>query len=176
MSIEKKLHSVSWAALQIDKVTWFLLAGCALPFLFHLIPWGFSVPIGAVWLPLFYAPCIAALLYRPHVGILAGLIAPGLNFLLFGRPESSVLMPLTADLFIFTALTWAISRRLRFAAPLIAFLAARLITSMLWGGVPAPVLSPAWWAFWADRAVLCAPGILMLLILGIVCDRWKERT
>ncbi|MBU9889121.1 MAG: hypothetical protein KTQ49_04555 [Candidatus Omnitrophica bacterium] len=169
MSFKKKSLTAAVAALQIDKVTVFLLASCVLPSFFHMIPWGFSVPVGAVWLPMFYAPCAAALLYRPHVGILAGLFAPGLNALLFGRPDAGLVLPLTADLVIFTAVTWRLSARIKIAAPLVAFVAAKVLTYWVFDGAHASAFSSGGWSAWLTGLALSLPGILMFVVIGLFC-------
>lgn len=165
MNTEKRFYPVSWATIQIDKITWFLVASCVLPFLFHLIPWSFSVPIGAVWLPMFYAPCAAALLYRPHVGILVSLLAPWLNSLILGRPESHLIVSLTADLFVFTLLIWKISRWFGSAAVLIAFLTAKLASELLFGDIG---------VLWMKRLAFSLPGMLMLFVISLFCTYFKK--
>ncbi|HOW59263.1 MAG TPA: hypothetical protein PLO78_06010 [Candidatus Omnitrophota bacterium] len=174
MSPGKKLAAISLSTMQFDKITWVLSATCFLPFLFHLIPWHFPVPIGAVWLPMFYAPCLAALLYRPHVGIFAALIAPSLNSVLFGRPENQMVLSLTVDLLVFTMLTWEISKRFMMIAPLIGFLTAKLVGQILFRGASGSLFSLESWTLWVKHLGLSFPGILMLFVISIFCIRWKE--
>ena len=85
-----------------------------------------------------------------------------------------MLVPLTADLLFFTVLAVVISRRLKRTAALLAFVAARFVTFGLFAKVAAPVLSLDWWMALAGQFALCAPGILMLLIISIVCVRWMK--
>ena len=65
--------------LQIPHTLIILAATMLLPVLFHLIPPVRDVPMGARLLPLFYAPLVAVLLFRPHVGLIAAALAPMLN-------------------------------------------------------------------------------------------------
>ena len=73
-----------------------------LPILFNLLPTFDSTPLGARILPMFFAPLIASLIYRPHVGLLAALCAPLINYSITAKPASDIFLILTIELVVFT--------------------------------------------------------------------------
>lgn len=65
---------------------------------------------GGRWLPIFYAPLAAALLFHPAVALAASLAAPFLNHLLTSFPDLPTAAVLSLELFVF-ALTMQLIRR-----------------------------------------------------------------
>src|SRR3990172_7405742 len=57
----------------------------ALPFLVHLAPPVGGIQMGAIMLPIFYAPLVAIFLFHPAVSIVAAMLAPTINLLVTGR-------------------------------------------------------------------------------------------
>ncbi|MCP4295349.1 MAG: hypothetical protein GY786_07060 [Proteobacteria bacterium] len=118
---------------QIHETLLVILATMGLPVLVHLLPTFNSTPLGAILLPMFIAPLIASLLYKPHVSLLAAFSVPLLSFSLTSRPESGIFLLMFLELLIFTILSLQLNRRR--INPLghvfIAFLAAKLF-SLIW--------------------------------------------
>ncbi len=118
---------------QIPETMLIILATMGLPILVHLLPTYNSTPLGAVLLPMFIAPLIASLLYKPHVSLLAAFSVPLLSFSLTSKPESGIFLLMFVELLIFTILSLQLNRRR--INPLghvfIAFLAAKLF-SLIW--------------------------------------------
>ena len=89
---------------QIKEIIFVLAFSILLQVLIHLIPSG-STPLGAVLLPLFYAPFIAALFYRVHVGLTVAVLSPICNYLITGNPVIGLIGIVTLELVIFVLLT-----------------------------------------------------------------------
>ena len=56
---------------EIDKLFFVLLSMLFVPFFFHIIPQNPQAPLGAIWLPIFYAPLFAVIYFKKHVSFLA---------------------------------------------------------------------------------------------------------
>ena len=87
--------------IQIKEAAIILGITILMPFIIHLLPIVDNVPIGARLLPIFYAPLIAVIFFRWHVGLLAALLAPVINFLITGSPQWQVVIILTYELTLF---------------------------------------------------------------------------
>lgn len=79
-----------------------------LPFLIHLIG---GPTAGARWLPMFYAPLLAALLFHPAVALSAAFVAPFLNHVVTGGPALPMVGILTLELIIFVIAVQLLNRR-----------------------------------------------------------------
>jgi hypothetical protein len=105
-----------WISLsQLDKMILTLATTCLLPLLVHTLPFFTAIHIGQQWLPIFYAPLIASLCFRPHVALIAGLCAPTINHVLFGVPEYHMSQLLTLQLLVFCGLFILIKKYWRVA-------------------------------------------------------------
>ncbi len=87
MTESTKLYSLGYdKAKTYGLVTLFVVGSIALPQLCHLIPNG-----GAMLLPIYFFTLIAAYKYGLVAGVLTGVLAPIVNYSLFGMPAASVL-------------------------------------------------------------------------------------
>lgn len=130
-----------------------------IPFLFHLLPVQGGVPLGARWLPIFYAPLLVLAVFGWRWALMPALAAPSLNHLLTGRPAAELVGVLTLELALFVGLLVIAARRspwLLMLAPL-AYVSAKLLVGVFLG-IPWEVSLAA-----LQRAL---PGIGMLFILG----------
>ncbi len=161
------------------KNTFLVLAGASLlPVLFHLIPFSGEVPIGAMLLPIFYAPFVGIVLCRPRVGIIAGLLAPVVNSVITGMPAPDVVMMLTIEMAIFTILSSAVYSRWRnfIATAPLSYLAAKFLSSVIFGIVPSFAGAQAsGMAFFLRSVFTGLPGIVMLLIVNWILVVFKKR-
>ncbi len=125
--------SKAWERWEVKDTALVLAMSVILPFLIHLVPSFGAVPTGARFLPMFYAPFIAVILFRPHVAIITALLAPGLNSLLFGLPVQENVFLLTLELLIFSVIVYFIQRKWRCfpGAALLAYLAATFAVTCL---------------------------------------------
>jgi len=151
---------------QIDKLLLVLSAMFFLPVIFHAIPVSSNLPIGAVWLPIFYAPLIAILCFKPHVALFAALSSPIINMLLTGRPSFDVAQTLSYELAIFVLVTnWLSGLKKKFwLAGTIAYLFSKFAVVILMQKDLATVFQPIYHAI---------PGIIILLIINFVVTHTK---
>jgi len=160
--------------LQIPHTLIILAAAMLLPVLFHLIPPVGDVPMGARLLPIFYAPLVAVLLFRPHVGLIAAALAPMLNYLLTGRPEFGLVNLLSVELVTF-ALISVLALRMRLSIWLmvpLALITAKTASFVLLHGLPhLSALSPA--AYWQMTLLNGIPGLLVLIAIAWMVSRYK---
>jgi hypothetical protein len=158
---------------QLAQTTAVLAATMVLPFLIHLLPNINGNLAGAVLLPIFVAPMIATFLFKKHVAILAGIIAPLLNYLIMGHPAPAMVITLAFEIVAFVLLlSWL--KDLRFikylAAPL-AFLAASLLVTIglsLLGRMGEPVST------WLSGVNIALPGILLLGVINVILVQFKK--
>ncbi len=153
-----------------------MVAMVGLPMLVHLLPYGGAVPLGAKLLPLFYAPLIALLWGRWQEALVAGLLVPGLNYLLTGLPAPAMVAVLTVDLMLFVLVARVLLARKPFhwlAAP-IAYVVAKLFSSCLVLLLP---FDTTYLDFlWRSLAV-AIPGLLILWAIQLLLQRiWQSKT
>jgi len=130
-----------------------------LPFLFHLLPVSGGVPLGARWLPIFYAPLLVLAVLGWRWALFPALAAPSLNHLLTGRPTAELVGMLTLELALFVSLLALAARRsprLLLLAPLAYVLAKVFASAFL--GLP--------WEATVAALQRALPGIGALLVLG----------
>jgi hypothetical protein len=144
----------------------------ALPFVFHALPQS-GIPLGARFLPIFYAPLLAAALFPAFVALLAGLLAPLLNHLLLGNPPMPMVVKLSAELVIFSTLILLLKKYLPLwlLAPL-AYLVAK--TAVFFAMAPAALTQGAGWSALAGSLTVALPGIVLLGVLGGVASSWYK--
>jgi len=135
----------------------------ALPFLVHLLPPVRDTQIGAILLPLFYAPLAAVFLFHPGVAILSALLAPYLNHLITGRPTLQVACSLSIEALIFSVVLWVFHRRKEYAVWVVlsAYFLAKVSSGMV-NSIMAPGYSLSQWIGSIEVAL---PGLFILLTL-----------
>lgn len=117
------------AAVQVPATVATIVIAVLLPLLIHIIPVTGNVPLGARLLPIFYAPLLAVMFFRPYVGVFAALTAPVISHWLTGHPTAPMTIILTVEVVTFTLVLAAMQRvKPRFwASALIAYAAAKLV-------------------------------------------------
>ena len=144
------------------------------PFIVHTIG---GPAAGARWLPLFYAPFIAVVLFHPAVGIVAGLLTPFLNHWLTGAPPWGTAVLLSVELVIFATTSHLLLRRwprLWMAAPL-AYLLALLTAVLLLTLMPGILVPAAPGQFFTVTLRQAWPGMFVLLLLNGLMVRGINR-
>lgn len=155
-----------------------LIASCILPVVFHLFPYYGGVPIGAVWLPIFYAPLLGIILFRPHMGIIAGILAPMINAAITGRPDASMVLMLTLDMFLFTIICSVLYKKWHafiLAAPL-AYILAKFSSCVLLGVFPLFIEGAGCLEVFFMSLKMALPGIIMLFLLNIAGVLYQKRS
>jgi hypothetical protein len=161
------------ARYQVTETLIILAATMLLPVLVHLLPNINGNLSGAVLLPIFLAPMIAAFFYKKHVAILAGIFAPLLNYLIMGRPAPEMVIMLASEIVLFALLlVWLknINVIRYIAAPLAYLVASLAVASVLSvvGTLANPVL------FWMNSTTIALPGIILMGIINVAILRFRK--
>ena len=162
---------------EIREIFIVLAVASVLPVLVHLIPSDSVVPVGVRLLPIFYAPLVAIILFRPHVGIIAGLFAPLVNAVITGRPDVQTIYMLTADLFVFTAFLSLIYKRFKtfWGAALVAYLIAKFFSSVVLGIIPEFGAGQGRIEFFLYTIKISEPGLLILLLINFLAVKYIKK-
>ena len=144
-----------------------------LPFVFHLLPSYDDSAWGPRLLPLFYAPIIAALRYKPHVSIILAVVPLVLNHLITGRPTGPAALQLSLELLVFTGFArffartqlpfWLIGPAAYVLGKPVMMLILFLITSLPGHGDPVD------WAL--STFLLAIPGVFILGLIGLFAGK-----
>jgi len=143
-----------------------------LPMAIHMIPSWDDSPIGGKLIPIFYAPLIAALTRRIHVSVIASVVSPWLNYLIFGQPSLFLAMAFSLQLIPFCWVVYLFSVRYdcRFLMGPLAYLVCKpivLIVFLLFPRIApeANAISYLFISTWNS-----APGVIILGIIGYCVD------
>lgn len=90
-----------------------LLVAWLVPLGVHLVPWKGDTPLTVSLLPVFWTALVAVYLYGGGVGLLAGLAAPLVDFLVMGFSTSREIFILAVEVTVFVA----VLRQLIYRAP-----------------------------------------------------------
>ncbi len=157
-------------------LTVIVLAVCVgVPFLIHLIPFSGSVPIGAMLLPLFYAPLVAMILFRFQVAFVAAMLAPIVNYALTGQPILEITLLLSLELGLFSVFGYFLlqGRILKWLAAPLAYIFAKLISSLMIGWFPVEMTSLDFWMTSVSNGLT---GLLILLVINVlVLQLWRNK-
>lgn len=141
-----------------------------LPFIVHSIG---GPPVGARWLPLFYAPFLAAMMFHPLVSLTAGMITPFLNHIATGSPVLPVAIILSFELAVFSVVAYQFSRRRPAfwgAAPL-AYILAKVSSLLFLAIWPGQLVQATPWQFFTTSLMNAWPGLLVLLAINWLAVR-----
>jgi len=161
--------------VQIKETILMLSVSVLLPFIIHFIPAFGNVPAGAVLLPMFYAPLIALIFFRAHVGFLTALLAPTINYLITGNPLYSLIAPITIELTAFVLLFNFISKvkYFKIASAPIAYILSKISILVLVSAFPL-ILKTSGTAFF-QSLLNAIPGIVTLLIINLSLIELKKK-
>jgi hypothetical protein len=156
-------------SFQLKETVILLFASVALQFGIHFIRFS-SVPAGAILLPMFIAPLIACIFFRLHTALIAGILAPTVNYLITGAPKPELLLSLTAELVLFTLLVHVLLnfKRIKMFAAVAGILSAKVFSSLL-----LPLFGTSGLGL-VESITTAVPGILLLFLLNVLLLRYKE--
>lgn len=144
-----------------------------LPFVVHMIPSWDDSPIGGKLLPIFYAPLIAAMTRKWHVSVVASIVSPWLNYLIFGAPNLALASMLSLQLvpFCYAAFWAGKTYGARFWIGPAAFLVSKPTVLLLFFIVPSlmPRVNP--FQFIHHTTVQAIPGLILLGIISYLTNR-----
>ncbi len=163
------------AILQIPAALLTLFLMWLLPFLVHLVPLSGPVPLGARLLPIFYAPLLAAWLFRPAIALIASLLMPFLNHVFTGMPTLPMSILLSLELIVFS-LVLLLNRNYWPQWPLapLAFVLGKVVPAVVLIFFPILTVSP--WAYLTSSLQNGLPGLLILLLLHLVVLRFTRQS
>ena len=160
--------------LRVAETMLLLLGSVILQFIIHLIPPVNGIPLGQILLPAFYAPLIAILFFRLHVGLIAAIAGPILNYFITGAPKPEILAALTIEVAIFTIVYNILinDTRIKNTSAFISIIAAVLFSFLL-----LPILDESSFANanFLQSFIIIIPGIVLLSFLNIFLLRYKSK-
>jgi hypothetical protein len=142
-------------------------ATLAFPYLVHLLPAGQGPQVGATYLPIFWAPLLAVLLFGFVPALAAAALGPIVNHWVTGSPPEFLLMAMTLELVGFVVilrLLLSLSPRNVLAVPL-AYLAAKVLVVV--AQQPAAVTAASTWSGLGSSLQTALPGIVILTVVGV---------
>ncbi|HBG60546.1 MAG: hypothetical protein A2Y03_09795 [Omnitrophica WOR_2 bacterium GWF2_38_59] len=163
----------SLASVQADKILLTFFAMLVIPILFHMIPSRGPYPIGAVWLPIFYAPLFSSIVYKRHVAITSCIISPWINTFFTGMPRLEIASKLSFELIVFAVFAQIIFHSKRYCrfVGFIAFVFAKVFSYLI-----IYFLSERFeLSNMFSELTLALPGIFVLLIIGLFSKNITER-
>ena len=169
------INAETMKKLQIKETVLLLGGSILLQFIIHLVPSYNNVPVGAILLPMFYAPLIAAVFFKPHVAVLTGILTPLLNYALTGFPVPANGAVLTVELLVFALAASFLLRKnnSKNVSALLALLCAKAASWMIFVSIPfAGVFTSG---FFIQSFITAVPGIFVLSLLNIFLVHSKEK-
>jgi hypothetical protein len=161
--------------LMVKETVVLLALSAALPFLAHLIPAVNGTPMGAILLPIFYAPLIGVILFRFHVGVLVAALAPFINLAIIGMPSAAMASLLAVELVMFVGFTQLFLQndRLKWVSAPVSLVLVKLVSSLM------IMIVPFWQmintgGYLVNSLVNGVAGIFVLLLLNIALLKFKK--
>lgn len=172
-------HNLSLFAKKwyIGETTLFLALTLLIPSLVHLIPTNDGISMGARLLPIFYAPFVATILFRYPVGLVIALIAPSVNYLLFGKPALPIVAVLSLELVLFVSIVALLNKikQVRYVLAALGYVLAKFISSSLVLLFPQIVEMKAK-SFLLQSLSNAWLGLLVLVILSTLIAKFKKNS
>lgn len=152
-----------------------LVGGIATPFLAHMLPAYHGTPVGAILLAMFYAPLVAVLVSRFHVGLIVAALAPLLNVLITGHPDWVIVPILTIELTLFVTFVYLLSRqgKISWLSAPIAYIATKTVSSAAIAIFPV-LLSVNPVDFWMNSIVNGSVGLAVLTAINLAVLKLKS--
>jgi len=169
------LNSEALKRLQVKETVLLLGGSVLLQFVVHLVPSYNNTPMGAILLAMFYAPLIAAIFFKPHVGIVTAALTPLVNYLLTGFPKPEQGAALTVELLVFVvAASFLLQKKnLKYLSALLALLGAKAASWIVFAVFP--IFTALTSQFFVQSLINAIPGIFVILFLNIFLLRGKEK-
>lgn len=143
-------------------------ATLAFPYLVHLLPAGQGPQVGATYLPIYWAPLLAVMLFGLVPGLAAAALGPILNHLVTGSPPEFLLTSMTLELVAFVLILYLVLRaspRNLVAVPLAYLVSRALVTAVTW--LTSGTSSGTWNALGSSLQTAW-PGIAILTVAGAI--------
>ncbi len=160
--------------LQVKEITILIAASVFLQFIIHLIPAANGVPLGAILLPMFYAPLIAVMFYKFRTALAVTAFVPILNYLITGNPRLETVPLLTFEVLLFVLMLTAFLKynKLNKVGALISILSAIVVMPLIFGIFGNSGFSASHILISLKNAF---PGMIIIVLLNFLLLRLKER-
>jgi hypothetical protein len=164
-------------ALVLHETIVVLAVSVIVPFVVHLFPPSGKVLVGARFLPLFYAPFVAVVLFRPAVSMMSALLAPCLNQLLTGSPCFEKVIVLTLELFLFTLIAQAlvVEKKSFWGAAVLSYIVSKGVSVLLLWKTLLMIPRVSVEVYFLRSIYTALPGIGILFLINIYLNVIKDR-
>ncbi|MFA6218104.1 MAG: hypothetical protein WDL87_10690 [Candidatus Omnitrophota bacterium] len=154
-----------------------LTMSAMIPFIVHLLPLPGKVPLGAIFLPLFYAPFVAVVLFRPSVSIISALAAPFLNQMLTGNPGFEKAIVLTLELLLFTLVAQTLWRQEKYfwGAAVLSYVVSKALSVLLLWKILLVIPGMPGVEYFLRSIRTALPGIGILFLMNMYLKGIKGR-
>ncbi len=144
-----------------------------LPFLVHFIPSWDDSPIGGKLLPIFYAPLIAAITRKLHVSLIASLLSPWINYLIFGAPALPIAWMLFAQLMPFAFIAYWMHRKLgsNYFNGVVAYLVSKPLIALLFFALPQTMGNMNLQYHLIQATLHAWPGLIIIALISRFAER-----
>ena len=162
--------------LQIKETAIILILSVFIPFLIHFLPDYNGIVVGAILLPMFWAPYIAVKFFKFHVGLIAALVSPVINYLITGNPriEIMTLMTIQLTLFVITAGLLKNLKTLKYLNAFLSYIIAVVSASILLILIPSLMPGLVIGNYFTAAFVTAIPGIVMLIAINFMSVKFSN--
>lgn len=163
--------------IQIKETVLILSLSVLMPFLIHFLPDYNGIPIGAILLPMFWAPYIAAKFFKFHVGLIAALTAPIMNYWITGNPQMAIVSLMTVQLALFVIVSALLKNigRLQYLNAVLSYLIAVTLSAFII--LVLPLLMPGMILenYFISAIVSGLPGIVLLAVINYASVKLNKK-
>lgn len=154
--------------IQFKETAIILSLSVMVPFLIHFLPDINSLAIGAILLPMFWAPYFGVKFFKFHVGLIPALAAPVVNYLVTGNPQTGIVPLMTLQLAVFVVAAKVFDRfnYLKYFNAVVSYAVSISVSLLVMMTFPffMPALNPA--AYLSSAFIYGIPGIIALALIN----------
>lgn len=167
-----------FSRLQIKETVLILALSILIPFLIHLFLAYNGVPVGAIVLAMFFAPYIAIRYFNFHVGIIAALLAPILNYFVTGHPATGLipLMTLQLALFVISSRLLNEVKVFKYMNTLFAYILTIAVSALVLLIFPGLMFAASVGSYFESAFITGFPGILLLVLVNVALVQFDKRS
>jgi hypothetical protein len=148
----------------------FIIIAVSLPSICHLL----GAPVRYI-LPMHWTVILAGLVYGWRGGAMAGLLSPIISFFITGMPLPISLLPMTAELFSYGALTGLLKEKIKlnsFVSVAIALISGRIIFLLSFILMNQGIDIPGYFVFVIVPGLFI--GILQIALIPFIAKFWTK--
>ena len=163
--------------IQVKETVLILSLSVLIPFLVHFLPDFNGVAIGAIFLPMFWAPYIAVKYFKFHVGLIAALTAPILNYWITGNPHMAIISLMTIQLALFVVVSGLLKNfgKLKYLNAVLAYIIAIAAASIVIISLPALMPNLVLGNYFMTAFVSGLPGLILLAAINFASVRFNNK-